>query len=362
MLKDVHGTKIKIFGIVLAISAGLFFVMLVLTPIVLSWGDKVMTDALKTLEESEEYMKEHEKYMKEYNKTYIVEMKEEIEKQEKWILGYEDDIKFYKGLINNEKQRFERYEIRLKENEKDLKSQGLKVEKAKARVDATDVESKIYKIELAGYQNALDYFDQLKKRRSEIEEHILKAKEKIKDHDKRISKFEERIKGNNERISQCEIYLASSEQDLRERSLKETSHKPAEEEKSIEELIEFRDENLYTPTNIGILIFHSLSMFLFLVISKSWIAKDPFSKSVIFSFRLLGILWIGHAIFTLVYFVMVALDPDKLQSLSTQVSTDSQLLPNFGNMDSLIAGLLFLCLSFIIDHGSQMLEESRLTV
>ncbi|MDD7985015.1 hypothetical protein PQO01_08655 [Lentisphaera marina] len=58
----------------------------------------------------------------------------------------------------------------------------------------------------------------------------------------------------------------------------------------------------------------------------------------------------------------VSLDPNNLERLQNQALSDIQALPDFGNMDSLIAGILFLCLSYIIDHGSKMLEDTSLTI
>ncbi|MDD7985018.1 hypothetical protein PQO01_08670 [Lentisphaera marina] len=374
MLKDAHGNKVKFFGRVLAVISGLFVLSVLVAPILFSLTDRVMSEALESIKEGEKLSQEvsksrqerHEE-MYEYYQERIVESKEDIEKSKVEILRHKDRIEFYKDLIISDGNLIESYNNMATNARKKIEGYELQIKNLEKKLDASDPKSKTYRL-INLYKT---FCEDIKKTVTGYEKTILKSKAKIKDHEKYIIGIEDDIKDCKEWISRYEKDILDSENYLREnpfnkqsseQQLRERKQEREKEIEDLEKLVGSRVKIIYTPMNVGILIFNSLSMILFFIIAKSWMAKDPFSKSVIFSFRFLGILWISHSIFTGIYFMKVSLDPNNLELLTNQVSADSQLLPNFGNIDSLIAGILFLCLSYIIDHGSKMLEDTSLTI
>jgi len=370
MVKDVHGKKVKLFGILLAIVSGLFFVSVVVTPVLLVFTEKMLTESLDLIKEVEvsnqETGKGHMDYM-DYCKTSIVESKEQIEQEQATILGIQADIERYKGFIEREKRNIESRKVKLKETQDEQKEYKVEFENAKAEVESADSESKVYEVLVAAHKDHQRYYGTLEKRCADIEKSLLKSKEDIDKYEKKILRYAERIKKERELISTYQKRISIHEESLRrdeESQDKQSSDTPQEAKLStdeLEQLLASRNQRIYSPMFMGVLLFHCMSMLLFFIIAKSWIAKDPFSKRVVISFRLLGILWIGHAIFTFGYAMMMVLRPDKLATMN-RIPADLPTLPEFGNINSLIAGLLFLCLSYIMEHGSQMREDNSLTV
>ena len=50
----------------------------------------------------------------------------------------------------------------------------------------------------------------------------------------------------------------------------------------------------------------------------------------------------------MVYFVKASLDPNNLEHLQNQAMNGIQALPDFGNIGSFTAGILFLCLIILL--------------
>ena len=253
--------------------------------------------------------------------------KDTIKESQANILDLNADIESYKRIIERDKKKIQSSKIEYKEYQDQLKGVEVNIEKAKS----TDPRSKIYD------ELSQSFYDNKKRSYDAYENYLLIIKRNIEFYEKEILRSEEMIKMHRGRISDSKASLKKQSSDGLEK---------------VVVALDQRVQTIYSSTFIGVLLFHSMSMLLFFIIAKSWIAKDPFSKRVIISFRLLGILWISHAVFTFGYFRVMALSPDKLQ-LMNQISSDLLTIPEFGNIDSLIAGLLFLCLSYIMDHGSK---------
>lgn len=107
--------------------------------------------------------------------------------------------------------------------------------------------------------------------------------------------------------------------------------------------------------------FSLLLSFILLRIARAWRRSEPFQQTAVRGFRWLGILLLGQSIFGLVY---AAFSPDSLSILLIHSSLYDLMITYLccNNVGQIVAGIVFLTLSWVLEHGRMLKTDQDLTV
>lgn len=120
-------------------------------------------------------------------------------------------------------------------------------------------------------------------------------------------------------------------------------------------------QDLFSAHFILALIFYIILSVILLRIAVAWRRGEPFQRTAVLGFRWLGILMLGQGLFGWIYEILA---PESLSGLLTYSRLYDLALGLFSGSYGvgLESAIVFLTLSWVLEHGRMLKDEQDLTV